>query len=56
MQVNKAMLMEYMTVKNRNKPFKELGLEHMNKSCPIIPSQLTVATVRNSKFQVYIDK
>ncbi|KAL0306835.1 UNVERIFIED_CONTAM: Acyl-coenzyme A oxidase 3, peroxisomal [Sesamum radiatum] len=50
-QVSKALLAEYVAVKRKNKPFKELGLEHMNKSCPIIPSQLTVSTARSAQFQ-----
>ncbi|KAL3632214.1 Acyl-coenzyme A oxidase 3, peroxisomal [Castilleja foliolosa] len=50
-QVSKALLAEYVEAKRRNKPFKELGLEHMNKSCPIIPSQLTESTIRSTQFQ-----
>ncbi|KAI3457170.1 hypothetical protein Pfo_013833 [Paulownia fortunei] len=50
-QVSKALLAEYVAAKRRNKPFKELGLEHMNKSCPTVPSQLTVSTVRSAQFQ-----
>ncbi|GER39250.1 acyl-coenzyme A oxidase [Striga asiatica] len=50
-QVSKALLAEYASVKKRDKPFKELGLEHMNKPQPNIPSQLTVDTVRSTEFQ-----
>ncbi|KAL8461163.1 hypothetical protein ACS0TY_032587 [Phlomoides rotata] len=50
-QVSKALLAEYVAAKKKNKPFTELGLEHMNKSCPTIPSQLTVSTIRSSQFQ-----
>ncbi|XP_041005350.1 acyl-coenzyme A oxidase 3, peroxisomal-like [Juglans microcarpa x Juglans regia] len=51
-QVSKALLSEYVATKKRNKPFKGLGLEHMNKPCPVIPSQLTSSNVRCSEFQV----
>uniref|UniRef100_A0A2N9I7S6 Acyl-coenzyme A oxidase n=1 Tax=Fagus sylvatica TaxID=28930 RepID=A0A2N9I7S6_FAGSY len=50
-QVSKALLAEYIAAKKRNKPFKGLGLEHMNNPCPVIPSQLTSSTLRCSKFQ-----
>ncbi|KAK6134356.1 hypothetical protein DH2020_031897 [Rehmannia glutinosa] len=50
-QVSKALLAEYVAAKRKNKPFKELGLEHMNKSCPTIPLELTVSTLRSSQFQ-----
>ncbi|XP_022850036.1 acyl-coenzyme A oxidase 3, peroxisomal [Olea europaea var. sylvestris] len=50
-QVSKALLAEYMAAKKRNKPFKELGLEHMNKSCPVIPTQLISSTLRSTQFQ-----
>lgn len=53
-QVSKALLGEYVAAKKKNKPFKELGLEHMNKPSPIIPSQLSPSTVRSSQFQVHI--
>lgn len=49
-QVSKALLGEYVAAKKKNKPFKELGLEHMNKPSPIIPSQLSPSTVRSSQF------
>ncbi|KAK4493557.1 hypothetical protein RD792_017863, partial [Penstemon davidsonii] len=54
-QVSKAMLAEYVAAKRRNKPFKDLGLEHMNKSCPVIPSHLTNSTLRSAQFQVNIE-
>lgn len=50
-QVSKALLAEYVAAKRKNKPFKELGLEHMNKSSPTIPSQLSASTVQSSQFQ-----
>ncbi|KAL8031580.1 hypothetical protein ABFX02_13G035200 [Erythranthe guttata] len=50
-QVSKALLGEYLAAKKRNKPFKDLGLDHMNKSCPTIPLQLTASTVRSVQFQ-----
>lgn len=51
-QVSKALLAEYIAAKKRNIPFKELGLEHMNKTCPVIPSKLTSSTLRSIQFQV----
>ncbi|KAG6404904.1 hypothetical protein SASPL_132481 [Salvia splendens] len=50
-QVSKALLAEYIATKRKNKPFKELGLEHMNKPSPTIPSQLSSSTVHSSQFQ-----
>lgn len=50
-QVSKALLAEYVAAKKRNKPFKELGLEHMNSSCPVIPAQLTSSNLRSTQFQ-----
>lgn len=50
-QVSKALLAEYIAAKKRNKPFKELGLEHMNQPSPQIPSQLMVSTLRSQQFQ-----
>lgn len=54
MQVSKALLAEYATAKRRNKPIKELGLDHMNKSPPAIPSELTDFTLRSAQFQVHV--
>ncbi|GMN53921.1 hypothetical protein TIFTF001_023057 [Ficus carica] len=51
-QVSKALLGEYIAVQKRNKPFKGLGLEHMNRASPVIPSQLTSSTLRSSQFQM----
>ncbi|OMO93039.1 hypothetical protein CCACVL1_06667 [Corchorus capsularis] len=45
-QVSKALLAEYVAAQKKNKAFKGLGLEHMNKPCHVIPSQLTSATLR----------
>ncbi|XP_028062834.1 acyl-coenzyme A oxidase 3, peroxisomal-like [Camellia sinensis] len=53
-QVSKALLSEYIAAKKRNRPFRGLGLEHMNKSCPVIPSQLTSSTLRSIQFQTDI--
>lgn len=50
-QVSKALLAEYIAAKKRNRPFKGLGLEHMNKASPIIPSVLSSSTLRSSQFQ-----
>ncbi|KAM1189507.1 hypothetical protein ACFX13_026002 [Malus domestica] len=51
-QVSKALLAEYIATQKRGKPFKALGLEHMNKPCPVIPSQLTSSTLQCSQFQM----
>ncbi|KAL3502696.1 hypothetical protein ACH5RR_037145 [Cinchona calisaya] len=50
-QVSKALLAEYVAAKRRNKPFKGLGLEHMNKPSPVIPSHLTSSVMRSIDFQ-----
>ncbi|MBA0758848.1 hypothetical protein Gotri_021810, partial [Gossypium trilobum] len=50
--VSKALFAEYMAAQKRNKVFKGLGLEHMNKPCPVIPLQLTSTTLRCSQFQM----
>ncbi|CAN4117564.1 unnamed protein product [Withania somnifera] len=50
-QVSKALLGEYVAAKRSKKPFKGLGLEHMNNSRPIVPSQLTSHTMRLAQFQ-----
>ncbi|MBA0592698.1 hypothetical protein Gorai_009673, partial [Gossypium raimondii] len=52
LQVSKALFAEYMAAQKPNKAFKGLGLEHMNKPCPVIPSQLTTTTLRCSQFQM----
>ncbi|KAJ4841284.1 Acyl-coenzyme A oxidase 3, peroxisomal [Turnera subulata] len=51
-QVSKSLLAEYEVNKKRNKPFKGLGLDHMNGPCPVLPSQLTSTILRSSQFQV----
>lgn len=51
-QVSKALLAEYIAAQKRGKPFKALGLEHMNKPCPVIPSQLTSSTLQCRQFQM----
>ncbi|KAJ0053714.1 hypothetical protein Pint_02364 [Pistacia integerrima] len=51
-QVSKALLAEYIAAKTRNNSFKGLGLEHMNKPCPVIPSQLASSILRSSQFQM----
>ncbi|VFQ64461.1 unnamed protein product [Cuscuta campestris] len=50
-QVSKALLAEYVAAKRTNKPFKGLGLEHMNESSPVIPLQLTSDSLRSTRFQ-----
>lgn len=50
-QVSKVLLAEYMAAKRMNKPLKGLGLEHMNESSPVIPSQLTSDSLRSIDFQ-----
>ncbi|XP_009783430.1 acyl-coenzyme A oxidase 3, peroxisomal isoform X3 [Nicotiana sylvestris] len=50
-QVSKALLGEYVTAKRSKKPFKGLGLEHMNNSRPVVPSQLKSSAMRQSQFQ-----
>ncbi|KAL6966136.1 Acyl-coenzyme A oxidase 3, peroxisomal [Sarracenia purpurea var. burkii] len=51
-QVSKALLAEYVAAKKKNRAFRGLGLEHMNKSCPIIPSELTSSTLRSTQLQI----
>ncbi|KAI3719749.1 hypothetical protein L6452_20653 [Arctium lappa] len=53
-QISKALLAEFLAAKKRNKPIKGLGLEHLNKPAPIIPSQLTSSTLRTTQFQTDI--
>ncbi|CAN8306123.1 unnamed protein product [Cochlearia groenlandica] len=50
-QVSKALFAEYVSCKKRNKPFKDLGLEHMNGSRLVLPTILTSYTLRCSQFQ-----
>ncbi|XP_051151873.1 acyl-coenzyme A oxidase 3, peroxisomal-like [Andrographis paniculata] len=50
-QVSKALFGEYLAAKRTNKPFKELGLEHMNTRIPTIPTQLSGSTARSAEFQ-----
>ncbi|KAJ9177123.1 hypothetical protein P3X46_012373 [Hevea brasiliensis] len=51
-QVSKALLAEYVAAHKKKKPFKDLGLEHMNGPCPIFPSQLTSTVLRSTQFQI----
>ncbi|KAE8724976.1 GTP-binding family protein [Hibiscus syriacus] len=51
-QVSKVLLAEYIAVCKRNEGFTALGLGHMNKPRPVIPSQLTSTTLRCSEFQM----
>ncbi|KAJ4836034.1 Acyl-coenzyme A oxidase 3, peroxisomal [Turnera subulata] len=51
-QVSKALLAEYLKAKRQNKPLKGFGLEHLNESCPVIPSHLTSSILRSSQFQI----
>ncbi|GJX98813.1 acyl-coenzyme A oxidase 3, peroxisomal-like protein [Tanacetum coccineum] len=53
-QNSKALLAEFLAAKKRNKPIKGLGLEHLNKPAPVIPSQLTNSTLRTTQFQTDI--
>ncbi|CAM8878388.1 unnamed protein product [Rhodiola kirilowii] len=50
-QVSKALFAEYVAAKKKKVPFKGLGLEHMNKPQPVIPSSVTSSTLRSSQFQ-----
>ncbi|KAL5573649.1 hypothetical protein UlMin_023246 [Ulmus minor] len=51
-QVSKALIGEFVAAQKTKKPFKGLGLEHMNRASPEIPSHLTSSTLRNSQFQM----
>ncbi|XP_017433217.2 acyl-coenzyme A oxidase 3, peroxisomal-like isoform X2 [Vigna angularis] len=51
-QISKALFAEYVACQKQNKPFSGLGLEHMNKDLPVIPSHLTTPTIRSSEFQI----
>ncbi|KAK9074404.1 hypothetical protein SSX86_007002 [Deinandra increscens subsp. villosa] len=53
-QISKALLAEFLAAKKRNKPIRGLGLEHLNKPAPIIPTQLTSSTLRTTQFQTDI--
>ncbi|KAM7274668.1 hypothetical protein ACFE04_016534 [Oxalis oulophora] len=50
-QVSKALFGEFMSAQKKKKPFKGLGLEHMNGPAPAIPPQLTSSILRSSQFQ-----
>ncbi|WVZ02059.1 hypothetical protein V8G54_022865 [Vigna mungo] len=51
-QISKALFAEYVACQKQNKPFSGLGLEHLNKPLPVIPSHLTTPTIRSSEFQI----
>ncbi|XP_021898386.1 acyl-coenzyme A oxidase 3, peroxisomal-like isoform X2 [Carica papaya] len=51
-QVSKALIAEYLSAKKKNKPLRAFGLEHINKPCPVIPSELKSSTLRCSQFQI----
>ncbi|XP_078438670.1 acyl-coenzyme A oxidase 3, peroxisomal-like [Wolffia australiana] len=51
-QVSKVLLSEYVVAQRRGKPFKGLGLEHMNGPRPVIPANLTSSVIRNAEFQI----
>ncbi|KAI3995722.1 hypothetical protein MKX01_035653 [Papaver californicum] len=53
-QVSKALITEYIAAQKRKKPFKGLGLEHMNDLWPVIPAQLTSSILRSINFQMDI--
>lgn len=52
--MSKTLLAEYITRMTKNEPFRGLGLDHMNKPWPVIPSQLTSSAIRSSEFQVVL--
>ncbi|KAK1275556.1 Acyl-coenzyme A oxidase 3, peroxisomal [Acorus gramineus] len=52
-QISKALLGEYLAVQLKKRPFKGLGLEHMNGPYPVIPDNLTSSVLRSSEFQSY---
>ncbi|KAM0915873.1 hypothetical protein ACQ4PT_010532 [Festuca glaucescens] len=51
-QVSKALYAELAATQKKKKPFKGLGLEHLNGPCPVIPVSLTCGILRSSKFQM----
>ncbi|KAI3985167.1 hypothetical protein MKX01_018794 [Papaver californicum] len=53
-QVSKALITEHIAAQKRKKPFKGLGLEHMNDLWPVIPAQLTSSILRSINFQMDI--
>ncbi|KAL5730573.1 acyl-CoA oxidase [Ranunculus cassubicifolius] len=50
-QVSKALIAEYVAAQRKKKPFKGLGLEHMNDPSPIIPLHLTSTLLRSTDLQ-----
>eukprot|EP00252_Welwitschia_mirabilis_P019485 TRINITY_DN4526_c0_g2_i1.p1 TRINITY_DN4526_c0_g2~~TRINITY_DN4526_c0_g2_i1.p1 ORF type:complete len:721 (+),score=118.07 TRINITY_DN4526_c0_g2_i1:107-2164(+) len=53
-QVSKALLAEYHAAHRKRKPLSSLGLEHMNKKRPIIPTILNSSILRDVEFQINI--
>ncbi|KAI3440777.1 Acyl-coenzyme A oxidase [Psidium guajava] len=51
-QISKTLFAEYIAAQKRNKPFRGLGLEHMNGPFPLIPQQLPSTVLRSGHFQV----
>ncbi|CAM6056660.1 unnamed protein product [Sphagnum tenellum] len=51
-QVSKELHSYYSRTRRMGKPLKDLGLEHMNGSCPIIPSVLDRNMVRDKNIQL----
>ncbi|ERN14015.1 hypothetical protein AMTRI_Chr01g133320 [Amborella trichopoda] len=51
-QVSKVLLGDYMAAQKTKKPYKGLGLEHLNEPSPVIPSVLTSSVLRSSQFEV----
>ncbi|GJM99658.1 hypothetical protein PR202_ga16779 [Eleusine coracana subsp. coracana] len=51
-QVSKALYAEFLSAQKKKKPFKGLGLEHLNGPIPVIPGNLTSSVFRSSKFQM----
>ncbi|KAL6594824.1 hypothetical protein ACP70R_048273 [Stipagrostis hirtigluma subsp. patula] len=51
-QVSKALYAEFLAAQKKKKPFKGLGLEHLNGPSPVIPDNMTSSMLRSSKFQM----
>ncbi|XP_015953674.1 acyl-coenzyme A oxidase 3, peroxisomal [Arachis duranensis] len=51
-QISKALLGEFIVCQTKKKPFRGLGLEHMNNPAPVIPSQLTSSILMSREFQL----
>lgn len=51
-QVSKALLADYLAAKQKGKPMKGMGLEHINGPAPVIPEELNKTTLRDPGFQL----